>query len=190
MDQYTTAPSHTSWGGDLPDGLLPESVAILAAYGEVGWLAAREHEVWGSMNRSLYGKAFRPPGELVEDADAVASQRGPRWGWLPTARVGHEAQTTDKLLVRSVQDSLVRSGLSRTEHTVAGGDTLHIPRVVSADAGPPGWVQIDLLPGQSAEDFTAHASALAQSLGVPQVWVVPLGRSRVRLELPTQRDRS
>lgn len=142
------------------------------------------------MNRSLYGKAFRLPGELVEDADAVASQRGPRWGWLPTARVGHEAQTTDKLLVRSVQDSLVRSGLSRTEHTVAGGDTLHIPRVVSADAGPPGWVQIDLLPGQSAEDFTAHASALAQSLGVPQVWVVPLGRSRVRLELPTQRDRS
>ena len=76
------------------------------------------------MNRSLYGKAFRPPGELVEDADAVASQRGPRWGWLPTARVGHEAQTTDKLLVRSVQDSLVRSGLSRTEHTVAGGERL------------------------------------------------------------------
>jgi hypothetical protein len=58
--------------------------------------------------------------------------------------------------------------------------------VVSADAGPPGWVQIDLLAGQSVKDFAAHASAIAHDLDVPEVWVVPLGLSRIRLELPAQ----
>jgi hypothetical protein len=86
--------------------------------------------------------------------------------------------------VRCVQDSLARCGLARAEHTATGAETVHTPRVVWADVGPPGWVQIDLLAGQSADDFTAHAPTIAQDLGVPQVWVVPLGRSRVRLELP------
>ena len=65
---------------------------------------------------------------------------------------------------------------------------MHTPRVVSADARPLAWVQIDLLPGQSAEDFAAHAPEIAQHVGVPEVWVVPLGHSRVRLELPAQPD--
>jgi len=105
---------------------------------------------------------------------------------LTTARVGHRPRAKVKLLVRGVQDSLAQCGLARTEYTVTSGETLHTPRVVSADAGPPAWVQIDLLPGQSAEDFAAHALEIAQHIGVPQVWVVPLGRSRIRLELPAQ----
>jgi len=68
----------------------------------------------------------------------------------------------------------------------SGGEMMHTPRVVLAHAGPPGWVQIDMLPGQSAEDFAAHAPAIAQHLGVPEVWIIPLGRSRVRLELPAR----
>src|SRR5947209_2004503 len=119
----------------------------------------------------------------------------PPHGWTPVARmttalVRPRLQARDKLLVRRVQDSFVRCGLSRTEHTGVGGQMVHTPRVVSADTGPPGSVQIDLLPGQSAEDFAAHAPAIAQDLGVPQVWVVPLGRSRIRLELPAQRESS
>jgi len=47
-----------------------------------------------------------------------------------------------------------------------------------------------MLPGQSTEDFAAHASAIAHYLGVPYVWVVPLGRSRIRLELPAQHENS
>lgn len=65
---------------------------------------------------------------------------------------------------------------------------MHTPRVVVAEAGPPAWVQVDLLAGQSAEEFAVHAPQIAQHVGVPQVWVVPLGRSRVRLELPAQQD--
>jgi hypothetical protein len=111
-------------------------------------------------------------------------------GVLTTPKVRHRDPARDKPLVRGVQDSLVRCGLSRTEHTLAGSETVHRPRVVSVDAGPPGWVQIDLLPGQSAEDFAACASAIAHHLGVPELWVVPLGGSRIRLELPAQRDGS
>jgi hypothetical protein len=47
-----------------------------------------------------------------------------------------------------------------------------------------------LLPGQSAEDVAAQASAIGQHLEVSQVWVVPLGRSRIRLKLPATPDGS
>ena len=109
---------------------------------------------------------------------------------MTTAPVGPRLQASDKLFVRRVQDGLARCGLYRIEYTGAGDETLHTPRVVAADARPPGWVQIDMLPGQSAEDFAAHAAAIAHHLGVPHVWVVPLGRSRIRLELPAQRESS
>jgi hypothetical protein len=142
------------------------------------------------MNGPFHGKAFQPGDQLVKDAGADPSRLGPRQARLTTIRVRHRHPTRDKPLVRGVQDSLVRCGLSRTEHTLAGSETVHSPRVVSADAGPPGWVQIDLLAGQSAEDFAAHASAIAQALDVPEVWVVPLGLSRIRLELPAQPDGS
>jgi hypothetical protein len=142
------------------------------------------------MNGSFHGEALQPGDQLVKDAGVAPSWLGPRWARLTTTRVRHSHPTRAKPLVRGVQDSLVRCGLSRTDHRIAGSETVHSPRVVSADAGPPGWVQIDLLAGQSAEDFTAHASAIAQDLGVPEVWIVPLGRSRIRLELPAQPDGS
>jgi len=97
--------------------------------------------------------------------------------------VRHSHPTSEKPLVRGVQDSLVRCGLRRIEYSIAGSERVHCPRVVSADAGPPGWVQIDLLAGQSAEDFAAHASAIAYGLGVAEVKVVTLGPSLIRLHL-------
>jgi hypothetical protein len=101
-----------------------------------------------------------------------------------------ERRSKGKLLVRGAQESLALRGLQRADRTVAGGERCNAPRVVSADAGPPGWMPIDLSPGQSAEDIDAHASAIAQHLGVSQVRVVTLGRSRVRLELPAPPDGS
>jgi hypothetical protein len=142
------------------------------------------------MNGPFHGKAFQPQDQLVKDAGAARSWLGPRRARLAAPRVRHSHPAREKPLVRGVQDSLVRCGLSRTEYSIAGSETVHSPRVVSADAGPPGWVQIDLLAGQSAEDFAAHASAIAQDLDVPEVWVVPLGLSRIRLELPAPPDGS
>ena len=144
----------------------------------------------GPMNSPFDGEAFQPQDPLVEDAGAAPSWLGPRRARLTAHRVRHRHPARDMPLVRGVQDSLVRCGLSRTEHTLAGSETVHSPRVVLADVGPPGWVQVDLLAGQSAEDFAAHARAIAQDLDVPEVWVVPLGRSCIRLELTAQRDGS
>jgi hypothetical protein len=137
------------------------------------------------MNSPFDGKAFQPQDQLVEDAGAARSWLGFQRARLTAPRVRHNHPARDMPLARGVQDSLVRCGLSRTEHTLAGSETVHSPRVVSADPGPSGWVQIDLLAGQSAEDFASHASAIAQDLGVSEVWVVPLGRSCIRLELPS-----
>jgi hypothetical protein len=109
---------------------------------------------------------------------------------MTTTQVGLKPQARAKLLVQRVQNSLAQCGLHRIEYTSTGDETLHTPRVVAADARPPAWVQIDMLPGQSTEDFAAHASAIAHHLGVPYVWVVPLGRSRIRLELPAQHENS
>ncbi len=142
------------------------------------------------MNGPVHGKAFQPVDQLVEDAGAGPSWLGPRRARLTAPWVRYRRPARDMPLVRGVRDSLVRCGLGRREYTLAGSETVHCPRVVSVDAGPPGWVQLDLLAGQSAADFAARASAIAQELGVPEVWVVPLGRSRIRLELPAQRDGS
>lgn len=80
------------------------------------------------------------------------------------------------LLVRGVQGSLARCGLTRSEYTLAGGQTVRTPRVISAGAGAVPWVQIAVLAGQSPEDFAAQAPTIAHQLGVAQVWVIPLGR--------------
>jgi hypothetical protein len=64
-----------------------------------------------------------------------------------------------------------------------GDEIMIIPQVVSRDPGPPESVEIHILPGQSPEDFSAHASMIAYDLGVADVQVVPLGPSRIRLEL-------
>jgi len=71
---------------------------------------------------------------------------------------------------------------------------VRIPEVVSVSAGPPVGLVIRMLPGQRAEDFTAHASAIGYHLGVAEVRVGPLdepslcevviGQSAIRRELP------
>ena len=109
---------------------------------------------------------------------------------ITTTRLRPKPQASDKLFIRRVQNSLARCGLHRINYTSTGEETLHTPRLVAADARPPSWVQIDMLPGQSAEDFAAHAPAIARHLGVPHVWIIPLGRSRIRLELATQHEDS
>ena len=44
-------------------------------------------------------------------------------------------------------------------------------------------LHIRTLPGQTPNNFAAHASAIAYNLGVAEVRVVPLGPSLIRLDL-------
>jgi hypothetical protein len=91
----------------------------------------------------------------------------------------------NQVLSWRVQDSLAELGLSHQDYSIAGGRMVHIPKVVTASAWPPVEVVIRMLLGQKAENFAAHADAIASYLDVTQVKVVPLEHSLIRLELAT-----
>jgi Domain of unknown function (DUF1918) len=82
-----------------------------------------------------------------------------------------------------VEEIIAGLGLSQSDFSIAGGRVFHIPQVVSVDPGPPMRLDIRILPGQSPDDFSAHAASIAYDLGMAEVRVVPLGPSAIRLEL-------
>jgi Domain of unknown function (DUF1918) len=109
---------------------------------------------------------LRHPWERRHSRD---SQRRPH-GW-------------DEQLAQRVEEIIAGLGLTQTGHSVAGVQIMHLPQVVSIHPGPPEGLDIHILPGQSPEDFSAHAPTIAYDLGVAEVRVVPLGPSLIRLEL-------
>lgn len=86
-------------------------------------------------------------------------------------------------LALRVEDIIVGLGLTLEDFSIAAGRVFHIPQVVSVDPGPPVGLDLRILPGQSPEDFSAHAPAIAYDLGMAEVRVVPLGPSVIRLVL-------
>jgi hypothetical protein len=92
-------------------------------------------------------------------------------------------QEHDQELAWRVQDIIAGLGLIQTDFSIAGGRIVHIPHVVSVAAGPPVGLHIRTLPGQTPDNFAAHAPAIAYNLGVAEVRVVPLGPSLIRLDL-------
>jgi hypothetical protein len=92
-------------------------------------------------------------------------------------------QEHDQTLAWRVQDIIAGLGLTRTDFSIAGGRIIRIPEVVSVVAGPPVGLNIRTLPGQTPDDFAAHAPAIAYNLGMAEIRVVPLGPSLIRLDL-------
>jgi hypothetical protein len=100
-------------------------------------------------------------------------------------------QEHNHTLAWRMQDIIAGLGLTQTDFSIAGGRSVHIPEVVSVAAGPPVGLHIRTLPGQTPDDFAAHAPAIAYNLGdlgVAQVRVVPLGPSLIRLDLLHRAD--
>ena len=92
-------------------------------------------------------------------------------------------QARHQKLAGGVQDILAGRGLTQTAFSIGGGRTVYVPRVLAVIDGPPVKLDIHTLPGQTPDDFTTHAPAIAYNLGVAEVRVVPLGPSLIRLEL-------
>ncbi|MGH3853851.1 MAG: DUF1918 domain-containing protein [Pseudonocardiaceae bacterium] len=86
-------------------------------------------------------------------------------------------------LAGRVEEIIAGLGLTQSDVSIAAGRVFHTPQVVSVDPGPPVGLDIRILPGQSPDDFSAHAAAIAYDLGMAEVRVVPLGPSVIRLEL-------
>jgi hypothetical protein len=95
--------------------------------------------------------------------------------WRHSRDAERRQAVRDEQLAQRVENIIAGLGLTHTGHSVAGGHTVHIPRVVSIDSGPLEGLDIRMLPGQSLEDFSAHASVIAYDLGMAEVRVVPLG---------------
>jgi hypothetical protein len=103
--------------------------------------------------------------------------------WRHSRDAERRQDIRDQQLAQRVEDIIAGLGLIHTDHSIAGGQIVHSPQVVSIDPGPPEGLDIQILPGQLPEDFSAHASAIAYDLGVAEVRVVPLGPALIRLEL-------
>ena len=103
--------------------------------------------------------------------------------WRHTRDLERRHQAADERLAERVEQIIAGLGLIEEDWSVASGRIYHIPQVISVDPGPPVRVNIRILPGQSPEDFSAHAATIAYDLGMAEVRVVALGPSVIRLEL-------
>lgn len=121
----------------------------------------------------------RPWEEPVENGDRSLRPLSRRHA----RRLERMRHDNDQKLAWRVQDVLVGCGLTRIDFSVAGGDSLRTPQVISVVAGPPVKLTIRTLPGQVPDDFARHAPAIAHNLGVAEVRVIPVGPSLIGLEL-------
>lgn len=92
-------------------------------------------------------------------------------------------QAAYERLAERVEEIITGLGLIEDDYSVSAGRVYHMPEVILVHPGPPLGVDIRMLPGQSPDDFSAHAAAIAYDLGMANVRVVPLGPSDIRLEL-------
>ncbi len=98
-------------------------------------------------------------------------------------------QMATQRLVWRVQDILVGVGLSQADTSLAGGRTVHIPKVISV-AEKPMRFTIRTLPGQIPDDFVKAAPRIADNLDVAEVHVDRLGPSLIQLRLVPKIRRS
>jgi hypothetical protein len=114
--------------------------------------------------------------------------------WRHNRDLERRRQAGYERLAGRVEEIIAGLGLVQSDFSIASGHIFHIPQVVSVDPGPPVGLDIRILPGQSPDDFSAHAETIAYDLGMAEVRVVPVGPSAIRLELlpherlPSQRD--
>jgi hypothetical protein len=95
----------------------------------------------------------------------------------------HRRQEKAWQLASRLEELIIGCGLTQLGHTLNGDFNVHAPQVLSVDDGSPVRVDIHILPGQTPDHFANHARTIAYDLDLAEVRVVPLGPSRVRLEL-------
>jgi len=126
----------------------------------------------------------------IPDTGAVSAGDTPRLSrlWHPL-EWGHNRdlerrqQAGYEQLAWRVEEIIAGLGLIQSDSSIGSGRVFHVPHVVSVDPGPPVGLDIRILPGQSPDDFSAHAAAIAYDLGMAEVRILPLGPSAIRLEL-------
>lgn len=122
-----------------------------------------------------------------EETDENIGLRESWWrqvlGRCGTRRSERLRRAADQQLAQRVEDIIVGLGLTQTNFSASGGDTLHVPQVVSVSAGPLKRLDVSLLPGQTLDDFVVHAPTIAHELGMAEVRIVSRNPSLIRFEL-------
>jgi hypothetical protein len=148
------------WSGTGHESLLPHGPDVVIKrrrFRRSGAVAARDTPWLSRLRHALEGRHNR---------DLERRQH-----------IGHER------LAQRVEEVIAGLGLTHHDFSIAGGHIFHFPQVVSVVPGPPVGLDIRILPGQSPDDFSAHAATIAYDLGMAEVRIIPLGPSLIRLEL-------
>ncbi|MGH3787660.1 MAG: hypothetical protein ACRDRG_14160 [Pseudonocardiaceae bacterium] len=86
-----------------------------------------------------------------------------------------------------VQDILVGCGLSQSGSSLVGGTNYYLPKVTQVfpgpPPGPPRALNVQIMPGQSPDDYARHARTIAYNLDLAAVRVTGLGPYLIQLEL-------
>jgi Domain of unknown function (DUF1918) len=169
----------------MRDGLIrevrhePGGVVYLVQWSDTGQESLLQHgpEVVVKHRRT-------PGGEAVTAGDTPWRDRLRHpLEWRHTRDLERRQQIGYERLAQRVEEIIAGLDLVQSDFSIGGGRVFHVPEVVSVTPGPPVGLDVHILPGQSPEDFSAHAAAIAYDLGMAEVRVVPLGPSVIRLEL-------
>jgi hypothetical protein len=133
---------------------------------------------------------IHPQDASPRRSEETAENAGLRESWwrqvrgpCATGRSERLRRAADQQLARRVEDIIVGLGLTQTNFSASGGDTLHVPQVVSVSAGLLKRLDVSLLPGQTVDDFVVHAPTIAHELGMTEVRIVARGPSLIRFEM-------
>lgn len=135
------------------------------------------------MNGHLQKTTAPPLEEPVEEAIPRTSLLRRLLGRRSARRLERAHQEHDQRLAERLQEIIAGRGLIQADYSIGGGRCVHAPQVISVATGPPMRLDIEILPGQTPDDFAAHASAIAYNLGVGEVRVIPLTPFVIGLEL-------
>ncbi|MBV9012817.1 MAG: DUF1918 domain-containing protein [Pseudonocardiales bacterium] len=153
-------------------------VVYLVQWSDTGYQSLLPH----GPNVVIKHRRTRGGDAAASDTSLLSRLRHPL-EWRHNRDLERRQQAGYERLASRVEDILAGLGLVHDDFSIGGSRTFHVPEVVSVTPGPPMGLDIRMLPGQTPDDFSPHAPAIAYDLGMAEVRVVPLGPSYIRLEL-------
>jgi hypothetical protein len=120
---------------------------------------------------------------VTTDAPALPSRLLHPWQHRWARRREQRIRARRQAQAWELQDVLVGRELFQYGHANLGYRTVHVPRVVRFDEGPPPAFTVRPVAGQMVADFQDHAAAIAECLDVARVRITRQPGGFLRIEL-------
>jgi hypothetical protein len=125
----------------------------------------------------------RRVGAVTTAAPALPSRLWHPWQHRWARRREQRIRARRQAQAWELQDVLVGRELFQYGHANLGYRTVHVPRVIAFDDGPPPAFTVRPVVGQVVADFTDHAAAIAECLEVARVRITRQPGGLIRVEL-------